>query len=286
MMIKETTKGLTLSMRNFSKFILGAAVVYMAAYPFVTRSPIQSDDPNQVLLILPELAAPKYGSTPDFSAIKDVSEKKRAFFDFLLPGIRYENKRISNERATLLAMQEVLNSGELTSEQRAYAMSLGKLYGEEVAQGDINQAWLSNMLIKVNVLPESLVLTQAANESAWGTSRFAREANNYFGQWCYRPGCGLVPLQRTEGATHEVAKFSTAAGSIHAYFMNVNRNRAYRNLRKIRQDLVHLHQDLESVDSAKALTAGLLSYSERGQDYVNDLLTMIRVNHKYWSIEE
>lgn len=132
------------------------------------------------------------------------------------------------------------------------------------------------------MLPEALVLTQAANESAWGTSRFATEANNYFGHWCYSKGCGLVPLQRNEGSTHEVAKFSSSQESVHRYFMNLNRNKAYQDLRGIRTELANKGEDLLTFDAATKLTEGLLKYSERGADYVTDLQAMIRHNKVYW----
>ncbi|GAL25529.1 putative Bax protein [Vibrio variabilis] len=106
-----------------------------------------------------------------------------------------------------LPLKNALDEQALTSEQEATAKRLGKLYNLEPT--NVDYEWLESMLTRVDVLPEALVLTQAANESAWGTSRFAKEANNYFGQWCYSKGCGLVPLQRTEGMTHEVAKFSS-----------------------------------------------------------------------------
>ncbi len=82
--------------------------------------------------------------------------------------------------------------------------------------------------------------------------------------------------------THEVAKFKSVQESIHRYFMNVNRNAAYYDLRKIRYDLRKEQSDLLSVETAVALTNGLLKYSERGEDYVSDLQTMIRHNEKYW----
>ena len=65
------------------------------------------------------------------------------------------------------------------------------------------------LLNRVDVIPPSLALAQGANESAWGTSRFSKEGNNYFGQWCFKLGCGLVPRQRDSGAQHEVAKFDS-----------------------------------------------------------------------------
>ncbi len=220
-------------------------------------------------------------STPNFAAIDDVNEKKDTFFSFLRPSINIENKRITKERAFLTKLSESgLNS--IDSEDASYAKRLGKLYSLPVPSEGLDQAWLTEMLNRVNVLPEALVLTQAANESAWGTSRFATKANNYFGHWCYTKGCGLVPLQRNEGSSHEVATFSSSQESVHRYFMNLNRNRAYADLREIRAKLAAQGDDLLTTATATELTNGLLKYSERGSDYVTDLQAMIRHNEVYW----
>lgn len=220
-------------------------------------------------------------SAPNFAAIKGVNEKKDAFFSFLRPSIKIENKRITKERAFLTKLSE---SGitNIDSEDMSYAKRLGKLYSLPVPSSGLDQAWLTEMLSRVNVLPEALVLTQAANESAWGTSRFATKANNYFGHWCYSKGCGLVPLQRNEGSSHEVATFSSSQESVHRYFMNLNRNRAYADLRAIRAQLAANGNDLLTKETATELTNGLLKYSERGSDYVTDLQAMIRHNKVYW----
>ncbi|CAH6781193.1 putative Bax protein [Vibrio chagasii] len=218
---------------------------------------------------------------PDFAAIEDVNEKKDTFFSYLRPSINIENKRITKERAFLTKLSEAgLNN--VDSEDASYAKRLGKLYSLPVPSSGLDDAWLKEMLNRVNVLPEALVLTQAANESAWGTSRFATKANNYFGHWCYTKGCGLVPLQRNEGSSHEVATFSSSQESVHRYFMNLNRNRAYADLRAIRAKLAAQGDDLLTTETATELTNGLLKYSERGSDYVTDLQAMIRHNEVYW----
>ena len=223
------------------------------------------------------------GNKPDFAGINDVNEKKQTFFEYLGRGVAIENHRIEGERARLLAMQGALDASEsINNSLQSYARRLGKLYSHSVPADGVTQEWLDTMLSRVNVLPQALVLTQAANESAWGTSRFATQANNYFGQWCYQQGCGLVPLQRNEGASHEVAKFDSVQESIHRYFMNVNRNAAYKELRTIRTALSNNDKDLLNAESANELAQGLLAYSERGQDYVNDIQSMIRHNNKYW----
>ncbi|MEZ9623736.1 glucosaminidase domain-containing protein [Vibrio sp. 10N.222.55.A3] len=220
-------------------------------------------------------------STPNFAAIEDVNEKKDTFFSFLRPSINIENKRITKERAFLTKLSES-GLNKIDSEDASYAKRLGKLYSLPVPSEGLDQAWLTEMLNRVNVLPEALVLTQAANESAWGTSRFATKANNYFGHWCYTKGCGLVPLQRNEGSSHEVATFSSSQESVHRYFMNLNRNRAYADLRAIRAKLAAQGDDLLTTETATELTNGLLKYSERGSDYVTDLQAMIRHNEVYW----
>ncbi|NOH96314.1 glucosaminidase domain-containing protein [Vibrio sp. 99-70-13A1] len=221
-------------------------------------------------------------STPDFGAIEDVNEKKDSFFSYLRPSIQIENNRIIKERKHLRQWADS-DLEILSAEDHSYAKRLGKLYSLPVPVEGLDRTWLSEMLNRVNVLPEALVLSQAANESAWGTSRFAKQANNYFGQWCYSKGCGLVPLQRNEGSTHEVAKFSSSQESVHRYFMNINRNLAYKELRGIRSDLSDAEETLLTHNTATQLANGLLKYSERGSAYVEDLQAMIRHNQKYWA---
>ncbi|MGF1755305.1 glucosaminidase domain-containing protein [Vibrio makurazakiensis] len=221
-------------------------------------------------------------TTPDFASISDTKQKKQAFFDYLRPSIALENNRILKERSFLERLAQD-SSKQWTAEQTEYAKRLGKLYSMPLKSGVISESWITEMLAKANILPEALVLTQAANESGWGTSRFAKEANNFFGQWCYTKGCGVVPLHRNEGSSHEVAKFSSIQESVHRYFMNVNRNQAYADLRTIRADLVKQGEDLSTPQAATQLTDGLLKYSERGADYVTDLQAMIRHNSVFWT---
>jgi Bax protein len=125
------------------------------------------------------------------------------------------------------------------------------------------------------VIPPSLVLAQAANESAWGTSRFARRGNNLFGQWCFSQGCGLVPRGRVEGASHEVASFSSPYRSVRSYIQNLNRHPTYQLLRDIRLKA----RNRDDIASGPSLAAGLLGYSERGEDYVEEIRNMIRHNN-------
>jgi len=119
-----------------------------------------------------------------------------------------------------------------------------------------------------------LALAQAANESAWGTSRFAQDGNNLFGQWCYTNGCGLVPSRRREGATHEVRRFDNIRDSVESYIHNLNTFPSYQMLRRIRQQLRQQDRPIDGV----SLADGLESYSSRGLDYIVELQRMIYSN--------
>lgn len=220
--------------------------------------------------------------TPDFASINNVDEKKRAFFSFLKPKLELENHRIEQERMKLLSIRQSIESNELSHEDQQYAKHIAGLYNYPEFTAD--KDWIEGLLKRVNVIPDALVYVQAAMESGWGTSRFSLEGNNFFGQWCYTEGCGLIPQSRIAGATHEVAKFKTAQDSVHAYFMNLNRNRAYSELRDMREEqLDKSTEHLRSDEVALELTNGLLRYSERGSDYVEELQAMININNKYWN---
>jgi Bax protein len=128
--------------------------------------------------------------------------------------------------------------------------------------------------MRVNIIPPAMALAQAAKESGWGTSRFASDGNNYFGQWCYKPGCGLIPKARKTGKSHEVAVFNSAKESVQAYMHNINTHQAYDELRAIRAKLQKTGKPLSGLD----LLQGLHAYSERGQIYVKELESMIQFN--------
>ncbi|WP_413284429.1 glucosaminidase domain-containing protein [Vibrio sp. MA40-2] len=259
-------------MRNYSKFLYALLTLAIVGLVLFASGIIHRDSNSDLVS----------GDAPDFATITDVNEKKSRFFEYLTPSVEAENQRVAQEREKLIAIEKSFQADKVNSSDKDYASKIGDKYNSPLPENGVTQKWLEEILLKVNVLPKALVLTQAANESAWGTSRFAIEANNYFGQWCYQQNCGLVPLKRVEGATHEVAKFASVTESVHGYFMNVNRNSAYADLRKIRAQLNSQGEDLLSQTTANKLTQGLLRYSERGQDYVDDLQSMIRVNAEYW----
>ncbi|MGF1765717.1 glucosaminidase domain-containing protein [Aliivibrio kagoshimensis] len=221
---------------------------------------------------------------PDVTVISDVDSKKRSFFNSLLPAIDKENQRVENERSQLFSMKARLDANKsLTGQQNTAAQELANSYKLDINDSGVDLKWIDTMLTRVDVIPAPLILSQGANESAWGTSRFAKEGNNFFGQWCYSKGCGIVPSARNEGSTHEVASFANAQQSVHAYFMNVNRNRAYTELREIRRQLRVNDPDASEIERANQLANGLMRYSERGHEYVSEIQAMIRHNKKFWS---
>ncbi|MDF2179860.1 glucosaminidase domain-containing protein [Aliiglaciecola sp. CAU 1673] len=213
---------------------------------------------------------------PDFSAIEDIEEKKQAFFAYLRPAVEYHNQLILKERSLLQAIRQKLIVGEpLPRLYRRKLEQLSRKYELEKPPTDVEG--ISRLMRRVDIVPMELVLAQAANESAWGTSRFATDGYNFFGMWCYKRGCGFVPTARRSGASHEVAKFRDLSHAVSAYMQNINSHYAYSELRAIRASLRRNQQPI----IAERLVDGLMSYSERGQDYIDELLQMIRINKKY-----
>lgn len=218
-------------------------------------------------------AVQQYTAVPDFTTHKVVAEKKQAFFDFLQPIVIHENTRIENNRHFIKYCQQVLNENKpLASADRKNLDNIAQNYKvkEEFNTPDF---WRS-LLLRVDVIPISLALAQAALESAWGGSRFAREGNNLFGQWCFKEGCGLVPGKRQEGKSHEVATFESPNLSVRKYLLNLNRLSSYKPLRSIRANLRQSEQAITGI----ALAQGLTKYSELGDDYIKHITGMITSN--------
>ncbi len=200
---------------------------------------------------------------PDFSEL-GVDERKQAFVDFMLPMILAENIRLQQKRLRII---EVADSPD--DEDQDWLYFLRQQYRVPGEQFD-----LSLLLQHVDMIPPSLALAQAANESGWGTSRFATQGNNLFGQWCFSSGCGIVPLGRPSGASYEVKVFASPQESVADYMLNLNRHHAYRSLRQVRYE----QRMEEGQITGLRLAQGLLSYSARGQDYVDEVQQMIRSN--------
>jgi len=211
---------------------------------------------------------------PNFAQYKDIRRKKKAFFDFLRPMVEEENLRIKQERKKLFAIFELYDkTGRISEKNRNWLHSAST--GMRMKNFDLlNPRDRSTLLRKKDIVPASMVLAQAANESSWGTSRFAKRANNLFGQWCYTAGCGLVPTQRGANETHEIRTFATVNDAVRSYIRNINSYYAYRELRVIREEM----RNEGEMPDGESLSRGLTRYSIRGEEYVKEIQSMIRVN--------
>lgn len=195
--------------------------------------------------------------TPDFDQIQDVNLRKQAFFKYLLPEINKQNEKIIQLRHDIKTGK--INSFKLKDIYRYY----------RVKEDDID-----TLLNRVDVVPASLVLAQGAYESNWGRSRFSKHYHNFFGLWCFKKGCGVVPLKRDKNDTHEVAKFSSLSKGLEYYLRSINRNSAYQTLRKIRKN----KRDKKLPITGIALAEGLENYAEIGYEYVETVQSIIRYN--------
>jgi len=211
---------------------------------------------------------------PDFASITDVDVKKQQFFDYIQPFVQQENVKMLERRQIVVnTAKTVQQGGELSDIELKQLTDIAQLFDLDVAE--LTQTDLIDELVmRVDVIPTSLVLAQAANESAWGTSRFALQGNNVFGQWCYDPGCGIVPGERAAGATHEVRSFSSVEAAVQSYFRNINTHFSYDYLRNLRWQMRQQNLDLNPL----VLAYGLSKYSERGNHYIEELQTIINQN--------
>ena len=211
---------------------------------------------------------------PDFQSITDIEVKKQTFFAFLGKYIENENQHTLTNREALLAFAEIVRDGGNLSNTERETFDLiaaeYRMQDSELPMTDL----IDELLVRADVIPVSLALAQAANESGWGTSRFAREGNNIFGQWCFDEGCGLIPGKRGEDKSHEVRAFASIQHSVRAYFRNLNTNPTYEYLRELRAQMRMLGKDIDPLE----LASGLTRYSERGHVYVAELQSMIHSN--------
>lgn len=211
---------------------------------------------------------------PDFSAISDMEEKKRSFFEFVRPAIETENARVMEERKRLLSLYKQYRKKIIFSmEEKAWLEKLKVKYRVNDNINDPELVWME-LISRVDILPVELALTQAAKESGWGTSRFTRLANNIFGQWCFKEGCGIVPFNREEGAKHEVRKFKSVNESVRSYIHNLNTHYAYDEFRKLRFEQRRSGKKL----AGYPLISGLPGYSERGEAYLEEIRDMMLAN--------
>ena len=213
-----------------------------------------------------------------------VSQKKEIFYRFMLPLILHANDMVMERRERLFRMKAALEAGGDQTNADMNALREGAVLlriakKEEAAaltsSSDNLGAVIDEAIYKLDIIPAGLALGQAAYESGYGTSRFAVEGNALFGQWTYG-GKGLVPEQQRQSlGDHRIAAYDWPFDSIRGYFINLMSHPAYEDFRRLRAELRAAGKQLTSV----ALADGLIKYSERGQEYVDTLKSIMRVNH-------
>jgi len=209
---------------------------------------------------------------PSFANL-DPQIRKTEFLEYLQPIVQSVNDAIRSRRAHALSLLSALdNEDELPLLDRYWVQRMVERYridtsDEPPAIGDL----IAKLVDRIDVVPDSLVLVQAAVESGWGTSRFATEGNNLFGQRCFESGCGLVPSKRATGSRFELATFDSVRGSVESYILNLNRHPLHEPLRALRSRL----RDSGERPTGLSLARGLQSYSERGAEYVSEIQSLI-----------
>ncbi len=264
-------------MRKFPFFLsfiisLNALLLFIWFYKQATLS--EQQQPRIDVMKFPSTVA-LTKSIPDFKAIEDITERKTAYFDYIRPTVEKHNEYLMNVRQFLLDASLIIDEGNtLSPHQQRQKTFLADEYRVNINQS-ASEA-INELLKKVDIIPLDLVLVQSANESGWGTSRFAQQGFNFFGLWCFVENCGFVPSERNDGASHEVAKFTNLEEAVYSYMRNLNRHDAYAELRDIRDELRQQNEEV----TGEALVMGLTRYSERGIEYVEELQHMLRTNRE------
>jgi len=199
----------------------------------------------------------------EIKMIENTKKRKEFFIQIVLPLIIKENNNIRIDRNNLF---KIINKSNNTNLEKQWLGKKYKQYG--VVLGD-----LSSLKIRMDEIPVSLAIAQAAKETGWGTSRFAQEGNALFGQWTWS-GEGLKPKEAKAGEGHKVMKFNVLQASVRAYQRNLNTHSTYRDFRKARAELRDLGKPLDSLELSKYLN----KYAETGNQYVEVLQKIIKQN--------
>ena len=200
----------------------------------------------------------------EMKMIESSKRKKNLFIKIILPLILEENNRIKLDRRKLFA---ILNKNKNTNSEKNWLNLKFKQYG--VSNND-----LSTLKIRMDEIPVSLAIAQAAKETGWGTSRFALEGNALFGQWTWS-GEGIKPAGADDDTTHKVMKFKILKSSVRAYQRNLNTHSSYKDFRLARAELRDNKMKLDSL----ILSNYLNKYAETGNEYVKILKKIIKQNN-------
>ncbi len=200
----------------------------------------------------------------EIKKISNTKKRKEMFIKIVLPLIVKENNKIRIDRKRLFI---ILNKNSNTDIENKWLEKKYKQYG--VKKND-----LSTLKIRMDEIPVSLAIAQAAKETGWGTSRFALKGNALFGQWTWS-GDGLKPKNAEDGKDHKVMKFHSLQLSVRAYLRNLNTHSSYINLRKARTELRNKNIPLDSLILSKHLD----KYAETGNQYIEVLQKIIEQNN-------
>ena len=200
----------------------------------------------------------------EIKKIENTKKRKNFFIQIILPLVIKENNNIKLDRKKLFS---ILNKSKNTKVEKVWLDSKFKQYGV------INKD-LSTLKIRMDEIPASIAIAQAAKETGWGTSRFAQEGNALFGQWTWS-GEGIKPLEADNNSTHKVMKFRVLQASVRAYQRNLNTHSSYKDFRSARAELRDKGKKLDSI----ILSEHLDKYAETGKEYVKILQKIIRQNN-------
>jgi len=198
----------------------------------------------------------------EIDQIENSKDRKEIFIKIILPLILEENKKIISNRNKLFRILGKVNN---TNSEK-------KWLNKKLKEYNIKNIDLSELKIRMDIIPVSLAIAQAAKETGWGTSRFAKEGNALFGQWTYSEN-GLEPLDSVEGE-HKVARFNVLQASVRAYKLNLNTHKVYKDFRKARAELREKDEEINSLKLAKFLN----KYAETGKQYTETLEKIIKQN--------
>ena len=200
----------------------------------------------------------------EIKMIESTKKRKEFFIQIILPLILQENNNIKMDRKRLFS---IINKSKNSNLEKKWLQKKYKQYG--VLSKD-----LSTLKIRMDEIPVSLAIAQAAKETGWGTSRFAQEGNALFGQWTWS-GEGLKPKEADKNEGHKVMRFNVLQASVRAYQRNLNTHSSYSNLRQARAELRDKGKPLDSLILVKYLN----EYAETGEKYVEVLQQIIKQNN-------
>ncbi|MDX2444646.1 MAG: glucosaminidase domain-containing protein [Bacteroidales bacterium] len=165
-------------------------------------------------------------------------------------------------------------NGSVTETDQIWIFKLAKLYKVKTSEDQVTDSIMEELWKKVDIIPGSLALAQGAEESGWGTSRFAASGNAIYGQWSWGENAMTPEKQRKELGNYGIASFGSLQESVSAYMINLNTHNAYSSLRDKRAELRKNGEKL----NGSVLAEKLDKYSERGMEYVNGLKSMMEYN--------